>query len=411
MALEGIDLLLAMRRVRDDDSMVEQVLDGVLVPMVIEAEGLAEEFFQASESYLHAYDEVGLDLLHQCFGQYAMHAALGRRGLAREQLGGPRIASLSPKRRGYIEHCLEHPYRYTFCEYRESLERDFHIMHDILRDEDIIVQSGGLSRTRRDYPAVACVGMLIHPCGECWTTYGPLIPYLNLGFEELRYYAMMRGLPLASRESIDEDVQANLAAWLVLMRASNAPSVTSPVGTMRFCLSAPILPDFDPCTLPKEFRVAEKEGMYHIALAHPTSAPPHPDAYFNGATKTLYVTAMSEEAYRKFSRRLALAHCITPAAPQYTVCASVMTVLRTLAPSADPSEWMMNMFPSPSAVSEGDSGVGTLNRMIEEIMQAYNEGRQPDASEISAKLKIPLEEVNEVIATFLDALKRTGGLR
>lgn len=88
-----------------------------------------------------------------------------------------------------------------------------------------------------------------------------------------------------------------------------------------------------------------------------------------------------------------------------------MIILRELAPNADPSEWMMNMFPSPSAVSEGDGGVGTLNRMIEEIMQAYNEGRQPDASEISAKLKIPLEEVNEVIATLLDALKRTGGLR
>ena len=172
-----------------------------------------------------------------------------------------------------------------------------------------------------------------------------------------------------------------------------------------------MLPDFMPRNLPTEFRVEEKEGMYHIALAHPMGAPPDPAAYFNGVTKMLYVTAMTEEGYRKFSRRLALAHCITPAAPQYTASASVMNMLRELAPNADPCEWMMDLFTSPLAETEGDDGLDPINHVMEEIIQAYNEGRQPDVWEISAKLGIPLDVVREAIAGLWDALNRAGERR
>src|SRR4030042_1198942 len=123
--------------------------------------------------------------------QYIIHKVFKAEGLIRKILNHAAIHRLKQEEITFLEFQAIHPWKLSFSIIKKIPADDFYVMKDVYREEEYLLYSPGLTKTRADQTIILWFN-LIGFNGSCWQSYGPIGAYRSFEPDDIFFFATDR---------------------------------------------------------------------------------------------------------------------------------------------------------------------------------------------------------------------------
>ena len=405
--------------------------------------GLAKPILRLYDECADLWDQLPEDWEGQARGMLAASTVLGRpdRAAAFARATSDRLA---PKERRLARVWRETPWRFAVYTIAEDLGDDLlegaeleigPSGHADWSPETFLLYSPATARPAREGRRLFLA--LLWPNGECFQTYGPVIPFLGFEPEDFAFLARELAATPRTRGRAVQAVRVDASAsdlslarsmmndpipYLALMRFSETPPVVNRESPVVYCNGWAELPGGDPPTIAAALRtsgelvagVARTDRVARILLGQ--GSPMHdPIVYYDGATARIHIAALTEAAYERARRALEPLVAL-PDRPQRRCTLPMRLACEKILQGESEVDRLAQVIeefeeglsergggesgtPTEQAAAGGPPGEPHLpegplptleqaNAIIERLTDDHNEGREEDDETIAAALRV-----------------------
>ncbi|MFM8433226.1 MAG: hypothetical protein ACKOA1_10560, partial [Bacteroidota bacterium] len=236
-------------------------------------------------------------------GQFICHRIFRESGHIQKYLNRPEIKSLDAAQTDFLKFQANHPMKYSFATILRNPADDFFEMEDELTGEKFLLYSPGLGDTYKNFQPLMWF-ILISFNGQCWQTYGPIIPFNSFSVDDIFFFATELNPMISSHDDLLKEVSDNTFPFFMLSNYSSIPSTKSKGYPIVHCASTDRLDSFSTENLNKDFVIEWNKDIYKIAPKRFSGFPHFATAYYNEKKKELLRIALTEKGFEKLSQML-----------------------------------------------------------------------------------------------------------
>ena len=275
-------------------------------------------------------------------------------------------------------------------------------MHDILREEQFLLYSPGITRTRSDVPDARYYFLLLGFNGHCWQSYGPIAYFHHLTVHDVFYLGTRLRPGIESSTDLCRLIEEDPFPFIMLFRAAVLPLTVSKGDVMIVSTSDVTVDEFDPMEHKNRFTIQEREGIFKLSLKRWSSSPHYAACYFDPDDNRLFLCSATLQSYEKLSDALAEKGYDLPIEPEHAVNLSMWIVIKqilNLDESLSPYEHLFREVVPEKQQKELDN----INLLLRDMFRAINDNRSYDLAKLASKYKVEIEMARQLERSVLDA--------
>lgn len=378
-----------------------EVVDKHLIYYAARRDGVDKEMDRKLAAYKHITRTLESSWINLLKSQYIAHRIFRAQGLLKKYLNHSEIKALPGESREYLEHQLNHPWRFSFSMLTGNPAPDFYEMIDVFSGEEFLLYSRSVS-------AILAGGhprlwfMLRADNGECWQTFGPVMHYKAFDPDDLFFFATELNPDIETEAQFLAHVEANPIPYMMLISGSNLPPVVHGddelVQVMAwFPLSAPFhvegLEETDsPVEEVRKLELPGWSGHPHFAVV-----------YCDELQQELQLQALTMRGFQHLVKELHKAGYPVPEEPDVRVHVSMITTAGSILKREIQLDEYAELFEQePNLSPAGQETLDKLNELLRLALPAMNSGQQPDAAALARQVGLDEEQAREMLASVWD---------
>jgi hypothetical protein len=177
-------------------------------------------------------------------------------------------------------------------------------MEDEMTGENYLLYSPGLQETEAElHPRLWF--LLIANNGDCWQTFGLIIPFKTFTKDDLFFFATELNPQVTDEETLMKETEENPIPFFMLLSASNFPATASRGYRTLICQSTDVVDAFSTVNLSGNFTITWRNGVCQFRLKKMEAFPHFAIAYYHTQRKEIMRSALTEAGFAALARSFA----------------------------------------------------------------------------------------------------------
>ncbi|MBK7390495.1 MAG: hypothetical protein IPI23_15910 [Bacteroidetes bacterium] len=173
-----------------NQSVSRRVIDEFLIYYAAKKEKLEPKMKRDIKKYPTASEEIDTAYMNMFMSEYIAHRIFKKKGFIKKFLNHSEVKLLRTEELDFLKFQSEHPWRYSFASIIKNPHPDFYEMKDIYTNEEYLLYSPGMTATLNDINPITWFN-LIHFNGDCWQTFGNIVPLLSFDRDDI-FFLLLR---------------------------------------------------------------------------------------------------------------------------------------------------------------------------------------------------------------------------
>jgi hypothetical protein len=360
------------------------VIDEFLIHYAADRMNLAPEMEAAIKKYKKAASEIPASYLNFFRSEYIAHRIFKTDGLIHKFLNQSALQRLSQEQIEFLRLKSENPWRFSFAEITSNPDDSFFMMDDVMTGEEYLLYSPGMEATLKEYKPRLWFN-LIEFNGQCWQTYGLIIPFLAFSADDIFFFATEVNPKIEDEEMLMAEVERNPIPFFMLVSASFSPMVTSRGYVSVICQSSDNIPGLPVENLRGSFEVSWNKDVYRLSLMKLQEIPHFAQAYYNENTGELLRTSMTTHGFRMLTSAFLKKGIHLQADADIVVAPAMLFAAQKILNKHIELNSYEKYFSVKQEVSED---VSRINAFLALALPLYNEGKEIDIEKLAGKAGI-----------------------
>ena len=380
------------------------VIDEFLLYYAAEQYNLERDLNLKLGKFSHITKKFPREWVNRLKSQYIIHKVFKAEGLIRKILNHAAIHRLKQEEITFLEFQAVHPWKFSFGIIKEIPADDFYVMEDVFREEEYLLYSPGLTKTRADQTIILWFN-LIGFNGSCWQSYGPIGAYRSFEPDDIFFFATEMEPGIAGENDLLIHLESNPVPYMMLLSGANYPLVFNKEHQMLHCTAEYEVSHLNPESLSDRFKTEYNKGIYRFSLKRWAGPPHFSQAYFEEATRTLVLSAMTDRGFR------ALVDGFNAYGYGFSDEPDVRVHLTMVKTASDILMRKINLLPYEHLFIKESSpakkeAIDKLNHLLKLAMPVINAGRQPDIKALAKKAGVDQELAEDIIRQTIERLNK-----
>jgi hypothetical protein len=394
---------------QQESKLTVDVLDNFLVYYAGEKEKLPQEFISLLHRFRHAIGGMPSGWIPSITTQFIAHRLFKSGGLIKKYLNHVAVKNLDAEQYTFLQLLSDTPWRFSFSEIRTQPSPDFYEMEDVFTGEHFLLFSKGIGQILAEHGILLWFNLIGYN-GHCWQTYGPIGNFQSFDADDVFFYATELDRSITSEATLFNYLEKNPVPFMVLMTGANYPLIMNNGYEVVQVTGESPLKTLNISDLQKKFTVEYAHGVSKISHSQFSDAPHFAEAYYEEATETISVTALTDVGYSKMASLLKKFAIELPAEPDVRIHLPMLTFIKdvlkkdiTLTPHAQ----LFEKTPEPKKAAMMDN----LNVALTMALPYINNGVTPDLNAIAKQTGLPVETVTDLLEHVMgrvNKLKKKG---
>jgi len=386
------------------------VIDDFLIHYAAEKERLVPEMDAHLRKYKKVLREIQMQYINFLKSEYIAHRIFRKDGYISKYLQRPEIKSVSPEHYAYMEFQSQHPWRFSFAEIKRKPENSFFEMEDVITGEQYLLYSPGMQTTEEE-PSQRLWFNLIAYNGQCWQTFGLIIPFIGFSPDDLFFFATEINPRIEDGEMLMQEVENNPFPFFMLLSAANIPRLNSRGFESVICQSTNDLEELSTKDLAADFTTEKTKNVHRITSKKLGEFPHFAVAYYDERKKELLSTALTLNGFEWLTKTLVKAGINLNTEADIILSPAMLSIAKTILDKDIVLNPYERMFSKKMDEPESDH-LKKLNHFLDLAMPFYNNQEEPDikrlADEAGIDEKTALSVWRDVKTNMDNARKNLG---
>lgn len=365
-------------------SLSRAVIDEFIIHYAADKAKLVAEMEAAIRKYKDAAREIKVEYLNFLKSEYIAHRVFKAEGLIHKFLNHSALQSLPAEHLEYLRFQAENPWRFSFAEIVSNPQDAFFNMEDVMTGEEYLLHSPGMQATLKEHKPRLWFNLIAFN-GQCWQTFGLIIPFLSFTVDDLFFFATELNPKIEDEEMLIAEVEKNPFAFFMLISASVTPIIISQGHLTLFCQASDNIPEFDFDKLRGDFEISWNKDVFRFRLKELPTIPHFAQAFYDENTGELQRTSMTEYGFEMLTNALINSGMDLPAEPEIVVS----PVMQLATEKILNKKIELNPFEKYFSMEDkNDKNTNGLNQFLNLAIPFYNAGIEPDINDLAAKAGI-----------------------
>ena len=382
----------------------KSVIDEFIIHYAAEKANLVPEMEAAIKKYKNAAGEIKPDYLNFLRSEYIAHRIFKADGLIHKFLNHSALQFLPEEQIEFLRYQAEHPWRFSFAVITSNPEDSFFKMGDVMTGEEYLLYSPGMQATLKDYKPLLWFNLIAFN-GQCWQTFGLIIPFLSFSVDDLFFFATELNPKIVDEEMLMAETERNPIPFFMLIIGSVSPIITSRGHVTLICQSSNSIPDLEIEILKGRFEVSSNKNFFRIKLKELETIPHFAQAFYNENTGELLRTSMTEYGFEMLTKALLNNGLDLPVDPDIIVSPSMHFAAEKILNKKIELNRYEKYF-SPKEKPNED--LSKINKFLHLAMPLYNAGKEPNINELATMAGIDPSMAAEI---WIHVTKKTDEMK
>ncbi len=380
------------------------VIDKKLIYFAAENDKLADVFYKKVAKYKHVASELEKSSIHMFASQYIAYEIFKDGGLIKKYLNHSRLPSFSQEELEYMKWHFEKPWRFSYSVILDKPENDFYEMLDVFTNERYLLYSKGVGI----YLSETNVNLwfnLIAFNGECWQSFGPIIPFSGMIPDDIFFFATELH-PLAEIENekdIYRLIDKNPVPFQLLIAFGNKPRIYSKDDQVIHNQSWEENFSLNTKEIREDYIMEYNEGVYQCQLRN-WEHPHFSIAYYDENEKLLTLSAMTDKGFDALVKNLHKHGFNVVNEPDIRVTPVMLLAAGALLKKRISISEYDNLF-TKDIPAEEQEGLDNLNAFITSILPDINAGKELDMEKLAKQAGVDVDTAKDLVKLLRDKLK------
>ncbi|MCC6752717.1 MAG: hypothetical protein IT266_01900 [Saprospiraceae bacterium] len=367
-------------------ALSRKVLDDNLLYYFAIKENLGREADALEKKYKRVVRTLPKSYLGSLKAEYIAHRIFKKGGYIAKYLNRPEIRDLPGDQYAFLEVQSLKPWRYSFAEIIHKPEDEFFEMQDVMTGERYLLYSPGMKATEAEFqPRMWFI--LISFNGQCWQTYGLIIPFRVFTADDIIFFASELNAFAVNEDLVTKEVEHNPYPFFMLLSAAVSPAVVSRGHLILHLQATDVVKQLPAEKLNKQFSSKRRNDVFRFTHVKMGEFPHYAIAYYNQHNGDLRRTALTEAGFLELTKALKRAGCDLSEEPDVAVSLVMLSTAETILNK----KITLNPYEGLFRENEGE-GIseesGKLNHFMELAASFYNNKKDPDINKLAAEAGI-----------------------
>jgi hypothetical protein len=380
------------------------VIDEFLLYYAAEKYNLERDLYLKLGKFSHITKKFPKEWVNRLKSQYIIHKVFKAEGLIGKILNHAALQRLNREEMGFLEFQAAHPWKFSFSIIKEIPADDFYVMEDVFREEEYLLYSPGITKTRADQTIILWFN-LIGFNGACWQSYGPIGAYRSFEPDDIFFFATEMESGIAGENDLLIHLESNPVPYMMLLSGANYPLVFNKEHQMILCNSEYEVLHLDTENLSDRFKTEYNKGICRLSLKRWAGPPHFSHAYFNEAQSTVVLSAMTDMGFQALVEGLNAYGYGFPGEPDIRVHLTMVTTASDILRKKInllPYEHLFDKESTPAQKEDIDK----LNDLLKLALPEINAGRQPNIKALAKKAGVDRQVAEDVIRHAIERLNK-----
>lgn len=364
------------------------VIDEFLIYYAADKEKLDQKMFARIKKYGTTVREIEDSYINFLNSEFIAHEIFKSGGYIGKYLNHKEIKSLPEAQYKFLQFQFENPWRFSFAEVKSRPADNFFEMEDMFTGENYLLYSHGMKAVEETLRPRLWFN-LIGFNGECWQTFGLMIPLQSFTMDDIFFFATELNPEIENGEMLMEDVSNNPYPYFMLLSASNLPVVSSRGFDTLLCYATDPLETFSTEKLSEKFIVEWNKNIYQLKSKSLGEFPHFATAYYDEIKKELLRSAFTNEGFDELTNDLIESGFgIYPEADTVVSITMFTTTEKILNKKIilNPYEKLFN-----KEIAKDDKGLNKVNHFLQLAMPYLNSNQKPDLQQLADQVGLDYE--------------------
>ncbi|HVZ57838.1 MAG TPA: hypothetical protein VG870_14360 [Chitinophagaceae bacterium] len=382
------------------------VIDDYLIYYAAAREGLEPKMEAQLKKYRKAARNIPASYINYLKSEYIAHQVFRKSGFITKYLDLPAIRSLPTAQYEFLAYQASHPWRFSFAEIINKPAEAFFTMLDLMTGDSYLLYSPGMLATENEYHPRSWF-LLITFNGQCWQTFGLIIPFRGFQADDLFFFATELNPGITDEGDLMQEVDRNPFPFFLLLAFANIPQIVTRGYPSLIHQSADILTSFSTVDLAADFSLSWHKDVYRLASRTHGEFPHYAVAYFQEKKRELLRTAMTETGFAHLTGLLARAGFPMHPEADLVVSPSMLSAAEKILDKTILLNPYEKLFLT-NKKEENEEPLNRINHFLALALPYYNEKTEPDLRELAGESGISLEMAVELWEKVMGGLERPG---
>ena len=389
---------------RETSRISAAVIDEFLLYYAAEQYNLERDLNLKLGKFSHITKKFPKEWVNRLKSQYIIHKVFKAEGLIRKILNHAAIHRLKQEEITFLEFQAIHPWKFSFSIIKEIPADDFYVMKDVYREEEYLLYSPGITKTRADQTIILWFN-LIGFNGSCWQSYGPIGAYRSFEPDDIFFFATEMESGIAVENDLMIHLESNPVPYMMLLSGANYPLVLNKEHQILLCTAEYEVFDLNPESLSDRFKTEYNKGICRLSLKRWARPPHFSQAYFKEAERTVVLSAMT---YRGFQ---ALVEGFNAYGHGFSDEPDIRVHLTMVTTASDILRKKINLLPyehlfDKESTPAQKETIDKLNDLLKLALPEINAGLQPDIKALAKKAGVDPQVAEDVIRHTMKRLNK-----
>lgn len=376
------------------------VIDNFLIGYAAEKESLSPQMDAQLQKYKKVAREIPDTYINYLKSEFIGQRIFRKNGFISKYLDKPVIKNLSTEQFQYLKFQSEHPWRFSFSEIRGNPAEAFFEMEDVMTGEQYLLYSPGMQTTENELHPRMWFN-LVGFNGECWQTFGLIIPFRNYTVDDLFFFATELNPLIKDEEDLMKFVEERPFPFFMLLAAGNLPAVDARGYETLLLQSTDSVESFSRADFSETFTVEWNKNVYRLTSRKWGEFPHFGVAYFNEKRNELVRTAMTEAGFVGLTDELAKHNFHLEQEADIAVTLGMLSAAKQILEKQIDLNPYEKLF--KKLINEDESkNLKRLNQFMQLALPFYNSKQEPDIKSLAIQAGLS----PEIAADLWERVKR-----
>jgi hypothetical protein len=398
------DYTMIEQECRETSRISAAVIDEFLLYYAAEKYNLERDLNLKLGKFSHITKKFPKEWVNRLKAQYITHRIFKAEGLIRKILSHPALQKLNQEEIKFLEFQAAHPWKFSFSIIKEIPVDDFYVMEDVFRDEEFLLYSPGITKTRADQTIILWFN-LIGFNGSCWQSYGPIGAYRSFKPDDIFFFATEMEPGIAGENDLMIHLESNPVPYMMLLSGANYPLVINKEHQMLLCTAEYEVFHLNPESLSDRFKTEYNKGICRLSLKRWAGPPHFSQAYFKKAERTVVLSAMTDRGFQALVEGFNAYGHVFSDEPDIRIHLTMVTTASDILRKKINLLPYEHLFDKESTPAQKEA-IDKLNDLLKVALPEINAGLQPDIKALAKKAGVDPQVAEDVIRHTMERLNK-----
>ncbi len=331
--------------------------------------------------------------------QFAATRVFTKYGSFEKYIKGYMVNHLNDDDRQKLLFLKNNKWFYSVFEIREKLDNNFFKIFDFAKNTILLLQSEGVAELNKSGAKLFMT--LLYNNSACYQTFGLIHFYKGLTGNDFKYFSKLLSSEYDNNNDYSDIIEKNPVPFYLLYLCANVPMVMSKGEEMGMYGSIYITDIIEKKDFEKECIIEERDNISLFKIKKLDTHPHFSKFYYNKKNNELCVTSLTLSGYEKAIELLNVFFDLDYK-PQYSCTLNMRLEARDILNKDFPPSKYEKLFEQET---EKDDSLGNINKLIQEVTDAYNNGKEYNIKELAEKYGVDYNNALSLEKFFNEKMK------